>query len=234
MDAVLFTVIITFFVTLLICGGLFYWFGGSLNFFGTQGFHGKFEYFLEGVILGAIFVAPLITTIVLLIRKFYRSAIAGGVITVLVWFIALVIVPYIVDKRQAALDSAPAMEIAKRAVEREDKEWKGQEPDPSKYARGVGNKLWIYEGTATRLEAAKEKETVEFAAEMIVNNETIDPAFSSYAWGTRYNGSEVYCYEMVLFFEDGTYVGIYTMEPERWRELGLADPPGLDVEKRRD
>ena len=217
--SVLYTVIITFFITVLFCGLVMYFFAGSLNFFGTQGFHGKFEYFAEGVILGAVFIAPVIVTIVLLIRRYKRYALVSGGIAVLLWIIGAVIIPFIITKIEAARDSAPAAEIAARAIARTEKDKDISVKASGKFAFTVGNRLWIYEGTATRLSAAKEKEVAECAAKQLIENREMEPQFISYEWRPHYNENEVYYYELLLFYQDGTYVEMYNMDKERWQEL---------------
>ena len=223
--SVLYTVIITFLATVLICGLLLFLFAGSLNFFGTQGFHGNIEYFIEGVILGSVFIAPVITTIVLLIRGYKRYALIAGIIAALLWFMGAVVVPFIVTKREQARDSAPPRDIAARAIARIEKEERELVSDSAKYAERLGNQLWIFEGTSTRLDAAKEKEVAECAAQLLIENLKLKEPFTEYKWVKRKYAYNSYDIELLVFYQDGSSVVLYEMDYERWKELNLPDPP---------
>ncbi len=224
---ILMTGFVTFVIVILLGGLVMYWFAGSLNFFGEQGFHGDPDYFFSGALASAFLIAPCITALVFRICQYRKPAKIMLICAMICWLFFLGVLPAVHTVQQKIRDSASPAEIAKRAIDRTDKKMKkeGKVPDSAEYARCTGSGLWIFEGTATRLDAAKEKEVVECAAELIMEKKELSPVFSDYGWRSVYNGKDLFYYAMILFYQDGSYVMMYDMELERWQELGLNDPP---------
>lgn len=220
--------IVTFLTVTLLSGLFMYWFAGSLNFFGEQGFHGDIDYFFSGMLSGGLMLAPGITAIVFRICKYRKLSRIMLICAIICWVLCIVIIPVTNIIKEKIRDSAPAEKIAARAVERTDDDMKTTALDSAHYAEKTGNHLWIFEGTATRLEPSKEKEVVEYAAKMVAEksrNKEISPAFTDYGWRSIYYDNKLSHYEMVFFYDDGSYVMMYDMDKERWQELEIPDPP---------
>ncbi len=229
---------ITYFI-ITVLGGLFmYWFVGSMNFFGEQGFHGTLSDFIEGAISAGLIVAPLITAIVLRICKYKKPAKYMFITAIICWVFFLGVVPLFNMVTEKIKDSQPPAKIAMRAIERTDKDLDegGEDLDSAHYADRVGNRLWIYEGTATRLDPSKEKAVVEEAAKLVIEKSDagkIEPSLKDYGWRTvRYEG-EINYIGMVLFYDDDSYVIMYDMDGDRWEETGERIPPDKEEGKNR-
>ncbi|MCR5684386.1 MAG: hypothetical protein K6G81_03060 [Lachnospiraceae bacterium] len=222
--------IVTFLIVALIGGLFMYWFAGSMNFFGEQGFHGDISDFFSGLKTAGLMVAPCVTAIVYRICKYKKQAGIMLVVSIICWVLCIVVIPLINITIEKVRDSASPEKIALRAIEGTDDDIRkdGVNIDSAHYAERVGNRLWIFEGTSTRLPASKEKEVVEAAAEMINEKSRLketSPAFSHYGWRSIWYDGKLSHYEMVFFYDDGSYVYMYDMDKERWEELGLPEPP---------
>ena len=179
-------------------------------------------------------LAPGITALVLKLNSYKKESKIMLICAIVCWILVIVVIPLFNIIKEKIRDSAPAEKIAMRAVTRTDEELAEEHLDSAHYAERTGNHLWIFEGTATRLSASKEKETVEYAAKMIAEKSgkgEIAPGFTGYGWRSiRYDGRLSH-YEMIFFYEDGNYVTMYDMDKERWAELGIPDPPENEGKK---
>ena len=147
------------YIATILCIALpWWWFWGHFNLFGEQGFHGDFASFIDACKFPAIYIAPIVTLISVIIIKRFRLAL----IVVILWGIIVVIaLTASISNRMIkyGLKTDPPEKIAERQIQRTNKEYDPASTDPRKYVDYAWVNLNNY-GKVSTMNGTKQKKTI--------------------------------------------------------------------------
>ena len=220
-------------IATLATGLLLGWFFGMLGTFAGGAFEWHTDAMQAGFIFGVVIIGPAINAVFLLFTRHFKGALIALLIAVAGFLVCFRLIPYLQHAKQAKLDAAPAEVIAQRAIDnvKSEKEYE----DSVQFVYYVNLRLSLYECWSIRLDAAKTKEVVDSAAEIIAADESLAPRITKYGWRTVKLSDNSYHYIMAMYPEDGGYAELYSMKPEDWEQFGHAMPEFIepDLESRK-
>ena len=216
----------------LICGIGFYFFWGSFNLFGEQGFHhdSGLSGARWGVCLGIFGFSPLVITGVFALFKYKRQAKISLMIMIAIyacWSVIILAVSSYQNKKTIQYHQlATSTEIAERSIKRA-KEGPVS-PDRTRFIEYLGTNIWINEFTPTSyggdMSIVKVKEIIEETSRLVLEDDEITPRPVNYGW-REYTSADSKTYAMCMFYDDSTYTVLYELFPEQKEEWDDSDIP---------